>query len=443
MSTVTLDTARLEARFRPLEESLPESAVLTEADRCYYCYDAPCVVACPTSIDIPGFIRAIAVGQPRRAAERILQANPLGASCSRVCPVETLCEQHCVRAEHDGGAVRIGLLQRQAMAHFSFTQQSESLAIMSGKRVAVVGAGPAGMTVAHLLAEVGCGVDVFEAKPFAGGLNESGIAAYKMLDNAAQQEANFLLTHALIRLHCGVALGQSLHLQQLRRDYDGVFLGVGLQGQQRLGIAGENLAGVFSAVPYIAQMRRGEPVSVGQTVLVIGGGMTAMDIAIQARLLGAREVHVCYRRGVEAMGASAREQQMARDQGVYIHDYLRPIAIEGKAGICQSVLLQPTALSEGRLIDVGEPLRWMIDQVFTAIGQCMADSVGEEDMADLHFDQWGKIAVDAQFRTNLKGIWAGGDCTGRSDDLTVHAVADAKAAVLSMMVELRTEEKES
>ncbi|MHB1494613.1 MAG: FAD-dependent oxidoreductase [Acidithiobacillus sp.] len=439
LSFVTLSPDLLEARFRPLEAVLPAAAALTEAARCYYCYDAPCVAACPTDIDIPGFIRAIAMEQPTRAAERILQANPLGGSCARVCPVETLCEQSCVRQSEEGGPVRIGLLQHLSMVQASPDLFPAAKALAPTQKIAVVGAGPAGLTAAHLLALAGFAVELFEARALAGGLNESGIAVYKMLDDAAQQEVAQLLSGDRIHLRCGMALGHDITLAQLRNDYAAVFLALGLQGQNRLNVPGEDLAGVFPAVPFIAQMRQGKSVPVGQKIVVIGGGMTAIDIAIQIRLLGAEEVHLCYRRGPDAMGASAKEQQLARDQGVLIHHYLRPLQIEGVGGHCAAIWLQPTVLQDEVCIDHGEPLRWLVDQVFTAIGQRFHPGACGEDGAFLQLDMRGKIAVDTDFHTNLPGVWAGGDCVGRSEDLTVYAVADAKQAVQSMLAMLRAD----
>lgn len=438
ISSVTLDKTLLEERFRHLEEALTEDAILTESERCYYCYDAPCVTACPTKIDIPGFILALVEGQPVRAAERILLANPLGASCSRVCPVENLCEQSCVRVLDSGNPVRIGKLQRRAMQDLSADVYANSFSDESlhDAKVAVIGAGPAGMTAAYLLANAGFEVDVYESQALPGGLNESGIAAYKMLDDAAQWEASRLLSHPQIRLHCGRTLGKEIHLSQLRKDYQAVFMALGLQGQQRLHIPGEDWLGVWSAVPFIARMRRKEPVPVGKRVVVIGGGMTAIDIAVQIRLLGAAEVNICYRRGPEAMGASHKEQQLARDQGVFIHHFMRPLAIEDSAGVCDSIRLQPTKMVGTRLEDVGNPLLWPVDQVFVAIGQQLEMNSWNSDVPDLQLDAFGKIRVDAAFRTSLESVWAGGDCTSRSDDLTVHAVADAKMAVSSIIATL-------
>ena len=438
ITEVVLDSDLLETKFRPLEKSLSAEAVLVESERCYYCYEAPCVAACPTDIDIPGFIRALAVGQPSRAADCILQANPLGASCSRVCPVETLCEQACVRQHENGGPVPIGQLQKFAMQKFSTRNDlsSNSRTSGTGTKVAVVGAGPAGMTAATLLAQAGFTVDVFESHTMPGGLNESGIAAYKMLDDAAQWEASRVLSHPGIHLHTGMVLGKELHLSQLCEDYAGVLLALGLQGQQKMQIPGEELQGVFSAVPYIARMRRQESVPVGQRVVVIGGGMTAIDIAVQVRLLGAEEVHICYRRGPEAMGASLHEQMLAKEQGVFIHHYLRPVSIAGRDGTCESICLQPTQVVNDQLQDVGDALTWSVDQVFVAIGQQLQAAAWASDTPELAMNLRGKIQVDGEARTSLEGVWAAGDCASMSEDLTVHAVADAKVAVASMIATL-------
>lgn len=441
---ITLDEPLLEVKFRRLEKHLSDESASIESERCYYCYDAPCVSACPTDIDIPGFIRALAVGQAARAAERIIQANPLGASCSRVCPVETLCEQACVRIHEAGGPVPIGLLQRYAMDHFDLDsmKSAESIeipALHAKLKVAVVGAGPAGMTVAYLLAQAGFMVDVYEAQNLPGGLNESGIAAYKMLDDAAQREANNLLSHPKIHVHYGKTLGSGLSLLKLREEYSGVVLAVGLQKQRQLHIPGEDLPGVLSAIPYIAKMRRKEPVPVGKHVVVIGGGMTAIDIAIQIRLLGADDVHIAYRRGEEAMGASTYEQQLARDQGVFIHHYLRPVAIYEKNGQCGSIQFQPTHILDGQLQDQGEMVTWSVDQVFVAVGQQLDTENWITDTPELQLDSRGKILVDEFAQTSLAGIWAVGDCASLSGDLTVHAVADAKIAVSSMIADLASD----
>ena len=354
MEWVALTDQAVAERFRGMEQVLSQEDLPVEAERCFYCYDAPCTQACPAEIDIPAFIRALAVEQPTRAADIILRENPLGMSCARVCPVETLCENVCVRLTDAGGAVRIGLLQRSAMA--AWTPRAKERPHPLGQRVAVVGAGPAGMTAARLLAEEGVQVTVLDAAGRPGGLNETGIAAYKMLDDAAQKEASWLLDHPSIEFVRGIALGSDFTLASLRQQYRAVILAMGLAGQRQLRIPGENLPGVWVAVPFIAAMRRGEAVPVGKKVAVIGGGMTAIDIAIQIRLLGAEEVHICYRRGIEDMGASAYERQLAQAQGVLIHPGLRPLEVRQAADGGLELIMEPLrAGAEGAWIPAGKP----------------------------------------------------------------------------------------
>ena len=441
MIQASLSDPAVLARFRTLDKVLSRAEASIEADRCYYCHDAPCTHACPAEIDVPAFIRAIAVGQPGRAAAIIQRENPLGMSCARVCPVEALCEADCVRTLEASGPVRIGLLQRAAMT--AETVLTPPVSPMSSPwRVAVVGAGPAGMVIARLLSEQGVSVDIYDGAAVAGGLNETGIAAYKMLDDAAQQEVRQLLQHPAIRFIGRSLLGKALSLTRLRQQYDAVCLTIGLAGQRRLDIAGESLPGVQTAVSYIAALRRGERLPVGKTVVVIGGGMTAIDMAIQIRLLGAETVHICYRRGIEDMGASAHERQLARDQGVLIHPDLRPMEIRAGAGGRLLLTWQATQIAEksgGQ--GQGKPECWEVDQVFVAIGQTLDRTGWEQDasLRSLALDAQGKIAVDASGRTNLPGVWAAGDCAGLSADLTVHAVADAKAVVRALLAQWERE----
>lgn len=428
-------------RFRAMESILSSSEAAIEAERCYFCFDAPCTRACPAEIDIPAFIRALAVGQPARATSIILRENPLGMSCARVCPVETLCEAVCVRGPEAGGAVRIGQLQREAMEAAKAVVAAQ-VVDSTVRRVAMLGAGPAGMTLAYLLAEEGVRVDLFDAAPRPGGLNETGIAAYKMLDDAAQTEAQRVLASPHIRFVGESPLGTVLSLSILRQQYDAVALAVGLAAQRRLEVPGESLPGVQAAVPFIAAMRRGERLPVGQSVVVIGGGMTAIDIAIQIRLLGAESVHICYRRGVEDMGASAHERQLARDQGVHIHPGLRPVEIRQGAEGRLELRLQRVHRQAGQWEAMGAPECWTVDQIFTAIGQTLDREPWSQDplLMDLALDTQGKIAVDDTGRTNLPGVWAAGDCAGRSPDLTVHAVADAKRVARAMLAFWKAQE---
>ncbi len=314
--------------FSDLHPRLTDHEALVEADRCFFCHDAPCQTACPTSIDIPMFIREIQGGHPKSAAKTIFDQNILGGMCARVCPTETLCEEVCVRQTSEGKPVKIGMLQRYATdAAMADRKHPYSRAKSTGKSVAVVGAGPAGLACAHRLAMRGHDVTVFDARPKAGGLNEYGIASYKAVDDFAQKEVDFILSIGGITVEHGKALGKDLKLADLQSRFGAVFLGLGLQGVNALGTRDENSKGIEDAVGYIAELRQSKDLAklpVGRKVLVIGGGMTAIDVAVQSKLLGAEEVTILYRRGPEHMKASPFEQDLAQTRGVKIKHWVAP-----------------------------------------------------------------------------------------------------------------------
>lgn len=412
----------------PLE---PRQA-LVDASRCLFCYDAPCVEACPTGIDIPSFIRKIGTGNLKGAALDILSENIMGGMCARVCPTEVLCEQACVRNASEEKPVRIGLLQRHATDWLlGRGVQPFRRAAPSGKRVGVVGAGPAGLACAHRLAMLGHDSVVFEARPKAGGLNEYGVAAYKTPHGFAQREVDFILAVGGIEVRPGEALGRDVTLQELRRDFDAVFLGVGLAGTKALGVPGEALAGVEDAVAYIERLRQTLDLAtlpVGRRVVAIGGGNTAIDIAVQAKRLGADDVTIVYRRGPDAMSATAHEQEFAQTNGVRIKHWARPLRLLGETKQLVAVEFEYTRLdAAGRLLGTGEVFSLEADQVFKAIGQALVpDPLRSSDRQVLEM-QGAKIAVDSDRHTSLPGVWAGGDCTA-GPDLTVQAVQDGKVA---------------
>ena len=389
------------------------------ADRCYFCYDAPCVTACPTAIDIPLFIRQIQADQPEAAAKTIFDQNILGGMCARVCPTEDLCEQACVRQAAEGKPVEIGRLQRYATdSLMAEGVHPYTRAPATGKRVAVVGAGPAGLACAHRLAMKGHDVVVFDAREKPGGLNEYGIAAYKTVGGFAQAEVDWLLQIGGISLEHGQRLGRDITVEGLKEQFDAVFLGIGLGGVNGLSIPGEDLEGVADAVDFIAVLRQAEDLTelpVGRRVVVIGGGMTAIDAAVQSKLLGAESVTVVYRRGRERMSASEYEQVLAASKGVRLLFNLAPVAIHGD-GAAREVEFEYTAGEAA-----GERLRLPADQVFKAIGQRLVFDGG------LELDG-RKIAVSGPGRTSVPGVWAGGDCAAGGDDLTVTAVAQGRDA---------------
>jgi glutamate synthase (NADPH/NADH) small chain len=417
---------------------LTAAQALVQSERCHYCHDAPCVTACPTGIDIPSFIARIAHGNLRGAASAILEANPLGGMCARVCPTEVLCEDACVRHTLEDKPVEIGLLQRHATDAL-FAQPGKPLftrAPRTGRRVAVVGAGPAGLACAHGLARAGHDVVIFEARAKGGGLNEYGIASYKATGNFAQAELDWLLSIGGIELRTGVALGDAITLESLRADFDAVFLGLGLAGVNTLGIPEPQAAGLADAVDFIAELRQASDLSavpVGRHVLVIGGGMTAVDAAVQSKLLGAETVTIAYRRGAEAMPASAHEQAWAQTHGVLIRHWAAPEAVLAEGGQVTGVRFASTKLERGKLVNTGETFTLAADRVLRAIGQTfVAGSVG----ATIRLDQ-GRIATDAEGLTSLPGVWAGGDCRAGGRDLTVEAVEHGKVAARSIDAALR------
>ncbi|NBR91346.1 MAG: NAD(P)-dependent oxidoreductase, partial [Rhodobacteraceae bacterium] len=361
----------LGTNFSDLHPKLDDHEALVAADRCYFCHDAPCITACPTDINIPLFIRQISTGTPEAAAKTILSQNILGGMCARVCPTETLCEQACVRETAEGKPVRIGELQRYATDRLMDKGiHPFSRAASTGRRVAVVGAGPAGLACAHRLAMKGHDVVIHDARPKAGGLNEFGIAAYKSTGGYAQKEVEWLMQIGGITVKTGVALGAGLTLDGLKAEYDAVFLGIGLAGVNALGAEGEDAAGVMDAVEFIAELRQAGDLSklpVGRDVVVIGGGMTAIDAAVQAKLLGALNVTLVYRRGRDRMNASPFEQDLAASKGVRIVTNASPVRVIGN-GTVREIEFEYT---DDALKPTGQTFRLAADQVFKAIGQTL------------------------------------------------------------------------
>ncbi len=418
--------------FDDLHPRLDRHEALVAADRCYFCHDAPCITACPTDIDIPLFIRQIATGTPEAAARTILSQNIMGGMCARVCPTETLCEEVCVREVAEGKPVLIGQLQRYATDTLMDADVHPFVrAPRTGKRVAVVGAGPAGLACAHRLAMLGHDVTVYDARPKPGGLNEYGIASYKTPQDFAAREVEWLLKIGGITIETGKALGPAMTLDQLKSGHDAVFLGIGLGGVNALNLEGEDKDGLRDAVDFIADLRQASDVAalpIGRDVVVIGGGMTAVDAAVQAKLLGALNVTLVYRRGRNRMNASQFEQDLAASKGVRIITGAAPRAIIGN-GAVREIEFDYTG---DDLKPTGETFRLAADQVFRAIGQTLNGAA----LPDL---DGRKIAVTGAGRTSLDGVWAGGDCAAGGDDLTVTAVAEGRDAAMDIHVTLMAE----
>jgi len=431
-----LSDEKIASNLADMHPPLTPSEAIIDADRCYFCYDAPCTTACPTGIDIPGFIQKIRSGNIKGSAHTILSENIMGGMCARVCPTEVLCEEACVRNTHEDRPVRIGLLQRYATDPiFENNTPLFERAPATGRKVAIVGGGPAGLSCAHRLAMLGHSATIFEPMQKLGGLNEYGIAAYKTVNDFAAREVEYILGIGGIEVRTGVGLGKDVSLTELRKKFDAVFLGFGLAGVNGLGLDGEQIEGVANAVDYIAALRQAPDktsLPVGRRVVVIGGGMTAIDIAVQSKALGSEVVTLVYRRGQEHMNASRYEQEFAQTRGVGVRTWAAPRKLLVSDGHVRGVEFETTrAGMDGKLEGTGQTWALDADVVFKAIGQKMltdplAQSTEIVELKD------GRIVCDDERKTSLPGVWAGGDCVFGGEDLTVSAVQDGKVAALSI-----------
>jgi len=413
--------------FTDLHKPLNLQQTIAESARCLYCYDAPCIKACPTSIDIPTFIHQIRSDNPVGAAKTILSQNIMGGTCARACPTEVLCEQVCVLNTAIEQPIEIGLLQRHAVDHLLKNSANHPFqrAPSSGKSIAIIGAGPAGMSCAHRSAMLGHDVTVYEAKEKSDGLNEYGLAAYKMVDNYAQKEIEFILDIGGIKIIHNQKLGDNLHLENLQNNYDAVFIGVGLDATWSLNQQNEEAEGVIDAVDFIEKIRQTDDknqVQVGNDVIVIGAGNTAIDAAVQAKRLGAENVTLVYRRGEEHMSATAYEVDLARKNGVIIKLWSAPKRIIAEEHVEQLECVK-TQLENGKLIETQITYTLECDMFLKAIGQ----KLEPEALQGVDIER-GKIVVDENYQTSIKGVFAGGDAIDSGEDLTVQAVEDGKQA---------------
>jgi dihydropyrimidine dehydrogenase (NAD+) subunit PreT len=430
-----LSKKEIDDNFSDLHAPLSAIEALIEADRCYFCYDAPCTKACPSDIDVPGFIQSIRSDNLTGAAEKILSENIFGGMCARDCPTEELCQLACVRNDHEQKPVEIGLLQRYATdSVLNNGVQLFSRQENTGKSIAVVGAGPAGISCAHRLAVLGHKITVYDAKDKLGGLNEYGIAAYKTPNDFAQQELDYILDIGGITIETGMQLGKQINLEGLQEKYDAVFLGCGLGSVNKLNLDNEDISGVIDAVEYIANLRQTnnkDELMVGKNIVVIGGGMTAIDIAVQSKLLGAEQVTIAYRRSKKIMAASEYEQALAKKHDVQIQYNMSPkrlIADDSHVTAMEFDVMK--SQNDGSLKASGENITLKADVVFKAIGQKLVTE-GLTDNNSLEIEK-GRIVVDEQRKTSLSKVWAGGDCVLDGDNLTVSAVQDGKLAAISI-----------
>jgi len=432
---------QVRSRFGELRPPLkgPQEAAF-EAERCLFCGDAyakaPCTVACPADIDVPGFIRAIAQGDRQRAADIIFADNPVGGSCARVCPTQELCEGACV-LNHDGERpVSIARLQRYAT---DLTLLSGGPAAQDGRttrgKVAVIGAGPSGLACASVLQSLGLGVTVFDARAAVGGLVRYAIAPYRLWASPLDEEAQQLIARG-VEFRLGQAIDGPEVLRRLEAEYDAIYLGIGLGEDTMLDLPGKDLAGVHAALPWIEALKAGEMPPLGERVAVIGGGNTAIDVAREAVRLGAREVTMLYRRTQAEMPAYGFEVEEAREEGVRFMWLTIPIAYSGKGHVegvtCRYARLsEPDASGRRRPEEVpGTDFMFPCDTVITALGQNPRST----------FLSWiegvelkgGRIVVDPLTgQTGNPKYFAGGDAVN-GGATAVEAVGGAKRAALAI-----------
>ncbi|WP_236546727.1 NAD(P)-dependent oxidoreductase [Psychromonas sp. L1A2] len=429
----------LNQMFKDINPALSARQAGIESSRCYYCYDAPCIKACPSKINIPSFIASIHADDLTGAAKTIYKENIMGGSCARVCPTEILCEQACVRnKEEEKAPVRIGLLQRHATDNAEFEGHPFERAASTGKKIAVVGAGPAGLSCAHRLSLLGNDVEVFEAEDKAGGLNEYGIAKYKLTENFAQKEVDFILSIGGITVHYETALGKDITLDKLKEDFDAVFLSIGLQDTSSLYLDNEDNEMVINSVDYIKELRQAtdlEQLTVPKdSAVVIGAGNTAIDIACQLKRLGTEEVTLVYRRGEEQMSATKHEQQIAKNHQVRIKTWSQPESIDvDDYGKVTGMSFRKTYLEDGKLKGGDVQFDIACSAIFKAVGQKMAYPDAEQLIPTISN---GKIATFHNQLTSIDGVFAGGDCTGVGQDLTVEAVQQGKLAAIAINEQL-------
>jgi glutamate synthase (NADPH/NADH) small chain len=421
-----------------------KEAALLEANRCLFCYDAPCIKGCPTNIDIPKFIKQITTDNIKGSAHTIFISNIFGGGCSRVCPVEKLCEGNCVYNLLDEKPIEIAKLQRWSTDKI-IKEKSRifNRKASAGKKVAVVGAGPAGLSCAHVLSREGIDVTVFEKESKGGGLMTYGIAAYKVTPEFCEEEVDFIISLGGIEIKYNHAFGREISLDELQKNFDAVYLGIGVGLANRLNIPGEDMEGVVDAIGFIYDIRtKGFPnVPVGNKVAVIGMGMTAIDAATQSKRLGAEEVTIIYRRSEEEKNCTQAELDIAMLDGCKIQWLAAPKEIIGENGkvkylLCDVMKLgAPDHSGKPAPIATGETISFEVDIIINATGQSPYIGLVNENGIE---NNGGKILLKENNSTNIKGVFAGGDCVNGGKEVVdaVQAGKDGAKAIMEFLFQI-------
>ena len=426
----SLPADRLEQQFVDAKPALTDSEALIEANRCLYCHDAPCITACPTGIDIPAFIKKIATGNIRGSAKTIFSVNMTGATTARVCPVEELCVGACVYIHLNDKPIQIGKLQRYATSKALEREAHGGPPLFTplpdtGKKVALIGAGPASLACAAHLALAGVTPVIYEKSEHPGGLNTTGIAPYKLTAEDSLREVEWILSHG-VTLKTGIELGRDIEFAQLLDECDALFLGLGLGGDTRLDIPGSDGPGVWGATELIRAIKNSGGFTIPDDVssaLVVGAGNTAIDIARELAMLGLPDVDLVYRRTEEEMSGYAHELEGARSYGVRLIEQVQPLEVIRNGGRVEALKVLDLINDE----EVELPCDWVVE----AIGQQKFSFPLPEGVSR---DDKGRIVVDeATRRTGHPDVYAGGDCINGGKEV-VHAAADGREAAFAMLL---------